>query len=485
MKFWVLPLFIICAAILSSTSCAYSFEPRMFTPLDSVKSNDSTRIADSIKFEFNVRRTVINTLHELGIKTAEDSAEKYESNDTVEQNANPAPADTSHHHWRKYHYNEFYGKSPQQYDEWQPFSDFRYNRVDGLFLGLGSSTPQNFPVYSKDTNANSRNNQYPERAWRTTGGFGYAFASHFWTIELGLSHLWYFGDRSYNQQKPFAFELGAEGHIRTDTRDAWLVNTGENTATSLIAREDYQDYFKRLGYSSSGTLYLGNEQLSAQYRFSEHDQSLIEHDLFTFFGGNRVFRQNPGVNQDVMNAAVFTSYYDSKPDERNRGWKFLLQAEYGTTNDKYGRYIFDLRRYQPVTSWMEINLRARLAGATGNIPAQDSFYVGGISTLPAYDYKEFMGNRAVLLNLEWGFGSGAFDWALDRSMIFLLADAGYAYTYTATNAITDGWNGVAIPNMKTDLGICYGTSNGGFRIGAVWRNDIGKAALLLRFSRPF
>ena len=89
----------------------------------------------------------------------------------------------------------------------------------------------------------------------------------------------------------------------------------------------------------------------------------------------------------------------------------------------------------------------------------------------------------VLVNLEWGFGANPFDWILNRSMIFLLADAGYAYTGAV--AITDGWNGIAIPNMKTDMGICYGTANGGFRIGAVWRNDIGKAALLLRSLARF
>ena len=109
---------------------------------------------------------------------------------------------------------------------------------------------------------------------------------------MGLSHLWYLGNRN-NGHKPFAFELGAEGHIRTDTRDAWLVNEDENTVMSLIAREDYMDYFKRMGYSTSGTLHLGNEQLTAQYRFSEHDQSLAEHDVFTFFGGNRVFPPTP------------------------------------------------------------------------------------------------------------------------------------------------------------------------------------------------
>ena len=83
-----------------------------------------------------------------------------------------------------------------------------------------------------------------------------------------------------------------------------------------------------------------------------------------------------------MNSAVLTSYYDSKPNDRNHGWKCLFEAEFGTTNDKYDRYILDLRRYQPLTHWMEVNVRARVAGATGNIPVQDSFYVGGIGTLP-------------------------------------------------------------------------------------------------------
>src|SRR5579883_2762178 len=261
------------------------------TPADTTKNKATV---DSMQ----LRQQIINILHDLGVKTAEDTT---------------AIADTGavekkkHRHGEKHGFefrigNSLYPASdPGPYFDWQKFSGFRYNRVDGLFLGLGSSTPR-FPDDYKDfihyeeyddsgrtirIGADGSRDTLTPKDWRLTGGFGYAFGSHFWTVEGGLSHVTYLGDRSRDAMLN-ALEIGAEGHIRTDTRDAWLIDEDENTLTSLFAREDFQDYFKRQGFSVNGTWHIGAEHLMLSYR-DDRFNNLIERDYFTFFGGHKVF----------------------------------------------------------------------------------------------------------------------------------------------------------------------------------------------------
>ncbi|HET7153406.1 MAG TPA: hypothetical protein VFJ29_06540 [Candidatus Kapabacteria bacterium] len=477
-------------AILFLCALAYIVPSANAAPADTTKTAAN---ADSVR----MRREIITILHELGVKTSEDSVEAVETADT-----SAAPNKKIHEHRKGFELSIgkfiFPPHDPGPYFDWQKFSGFRYNRVDGLFLGLGSSTPhlvrsyKNYVMYNEfmddDSASNARiaekikDDTLAPDDWRVTEGLGYAFGSHFWTIEGSIAHVFYLGDRERGAMLN-ALEIGAEGHIRTDTRDAWLLDADENTLTSLVAREDYQDYFKRQGFSINGTWHIGDEHLMLSYR-DDRFNNLIERDYWTFFGGNKVFRPNPPVTEGVIPSAVIETYLNTKPEYRNRGWVVLGEAEFGTGDYKFDRFILDVRRYQPLTHWMEFNIRARASAVTGNIPMQDSVYVGGISTLPAYDYKEFTGNRALLVNAEWGFGANVFDWALDRSMIFLLGDAGYAYT--ATGAVSDGWSNISIPNMHTDLGIAYGTKNDGFRIGVLWRNDRNDGAkFFIRFSRPF
>lgn len=463
---------------------AYFVPAAHATPADTTQSK---AVADSMK----LRQDVINILHDLGVKTAEDTTEAADTGNAMKQSM-----PRTRRHGYEFSIGNFIYPShdPGTYFDWQKFSGFRYNRVDGLFLGLGSSTPH-FPNDYKDfiqyevyddsgrmvkIGADGSRDTITPQDWRITGGFGYAFGSHFWTVEGGLSHVTYLGSRDAMRN---SLEIGVEGHIRTDTRDAWLIDEGENTLTSLVAREDFQDYFKRQGFSVNGTWHIGDEHLMVSYR-DDRDSNLIERDYWTLFGGNKVFRPNPAITEGVIPAAVIETYLNTKPENRNRGWMVLGEAEFGTGDYKYDRFILDVRRYQPLTHWMELNLRARASAVTGNIPIQDYVYVGGISTLPAYDYKQFIGNRALLLNAEWGFSTLAFNWVLDRAMIFLLADAGYAYM--APGAVNEGWTNISIPNLRTDLGIAYGTRNGGFRIGVLWRNDENDGAkFFVRFSRPF
>jgi hypothetical protein len=77
-------------------------------------------------------------------------------------------------------------ENPQPYDPWMDFGGFRYNKVDGLFIGAGGSK---WNALSRPIKHLTDDTVPVTDVWRGRGGFGYSFGSHFWTIELGLSHL--------------------------------------------------------------------------------------------------------------------------------------------------------------------------------------------------------------------------------------------------------------------------------------------------------
>ncbi|NIT55067.1 MAG: hypothetical protein GWN00_02110, partial [Aliifodinibius sp.] len=61
--------------------------------------------------------------------------------------------------------------------------------------------------------------------------------------------------------------------------------------------------------------------------------------------------------------------------------------------------------YQPVTRGERIRLRMMAGTSEGALPLQKNFELGGISTLRAFNYKAFSGNRMFLTNVEYVFDS--------------------------------------------------------------------------------
>ncbi len=490
--------------LLLSLLCAFA----LVSPA-AAQQRDTTK-SDSTEFQRRVRDEVQRVLQSLGLGTVRDS--------TRDEDSLRAPAETPHDSTRRHGETRHRGEvligdrvtEPKPFYEWQPFNWFRYNRVDGLFLGIGTSNPQTVNM-NRLNDFTVRNDSFQANALRTNLGVGYAFGSHFWTVEGGLSWLHRFDNGSH---LPTAIEIGAEGHVRTDTRDAWLVDLGENTAAALIAHEDFMDYFKRRGWSAKGSFYLGHEQLSAEYRRDEYTQ-LDTRQYWSLFGGRKLFRENdetlePSQFPGVMPTMVLTSYFNNVRTNRLfRGWSLLAQAEYGVGQYKFNRYLVDLRRYQPLAKWSAINVRMRAGAVQGEsvpvtvatgadsstwhgfrTPVTEYFEIGGISTLPAYDYKQFVGNRMMLVNAEWSITGRALDemffFPFDDLTVMLVADAGLAYFVDDTVGVTSGWSQLSMRNLKSDVGFAVGSANGQFRVGWVWRTDQSEGGkFFIRLSRPF
>jgi outer membrane protein assembly factor BamA len=227
---------------------------------------------------------------------------------------------------------------------------------------------------------------------------------------------------------------------------------------------------------------------------------------WSIFGGDKVFRVNPAINDGNVNSMVFSAGVTTLAslDTRDHGWDAQVQFEKAgdfTAGDfAFSQLLIDVRRYQPLGEHLNINLRVRGGMSDGLLPQQRAFELGGPGTLPGYRFKEFAGSSVALLNAEFIIRStiagNARGWArnlLSNTNLILFADAG------STNAVApivtrDVSNG-ALPaefgdtftdNWKSDAGVAIGSANGDFRIGAAWRLDRSESPMLvLRFSRPF
>ncbi len=354
----------------------------------------------------------------------------------------------------------------------------RYNRVEALFLGA------NFPNrYSWD-----------ERSVSLFGSVGYGFASHRWRYSGGVSQQFGMGST--------LIELGVEGHSLTDTKDHWIVDEGENSLTSFFMRDDYRDYFGREGVSGWFGLFGKWKSSDMQFRvayLNDSYQSLDWNTNWSVFGGDKLFRDNPQVWEGRMRSALasFEIHQEKQRTYFTTGWKAALSAEVAGKSFggdfEFNRYIVDFIRYQPLSKYENLNFRFRAGSATGDVPPQKWFELGGISTLPAYSYKEFSGNRIALFNAEYMLNGKIFDavdvfpsWLLRNCNLILFYDAGFANAVASDEKFDQGFETLRLDNVKTDWGFGIGSRDAKIRLGFAWRTDIAEPVhVFLRLNRPF
>jgi hypothetical protein len=368
---------------------------------------------------------------------------------------------------------------------------FRYNRVEGFYFGMAQ----------------------PKRLyWRSkppvvgTGSLGYGIASHRWRYSIGLFLPVYLEEQ--------IIEFGAEGYSFTDSKDQWMVSRDENTAMALLAREDFMDYFGRDGFTVSGSWYHKTPEsmtLRATLAYV-HDtyKSLTRNASWSLFGGDKEFRPQPrihygNINSFVVTAGLNTEYSFSRS---LKGWNILASFEkaggFAEGDFSFSQAILDVRRYEPVAEYMNINLRARIGASDGELPSQRLFELGGLGTLQGYRFKEFAGTHAALVNAEIILYGSSFTeskgWAASLLEVFnliLFYDGGTVTQPTMMNYVAyrdqlwpradaDFSDGFHLDKWKSDVGVAVGSHDGDFRIGAAWRLDRKESPnFVLRLSRPF
>ncbi len=357
---------------------------------------------------------------------------------------------------------------------------FRYNRVEGLFLGAGSEKK----YYWDD-----------QRSHSLYGSVGYGFRSHNWRGNLGLSRQFAFDDGQL-------IELEAEGHSLTDTKDDWLIGVHENTAAAILIHEDFRDYFRRDGYGINLGYATQRDYITGQLKvgyLSDEYRSMENQTEWSVFGGNKRFRPNPAIDEGKMRSIVSTAGLSTVTSTiyGPEGWSMLATVEVADKDlggaFTFNRYVADIRRYQPLGRYDNLNIRVRVGTAEGDLPLQKTFEIGGLGTLQGYPFKGEMGNRMLLMNAELivngdFLGELSFwpSWLMRTVNLLVLTDAGLVRTVDNGALWTNGFDGIGFSDFRHDVGAGVASRSGGFRLAFVWRTDRSEPArFIFRFSRPF
>ncbi len=360
---------------------------------------------------------------------------------------------------------------------------FRYNRVEGFFLGLGSEKKFNWSG---------------QRKFSTFGSVGWGTASHTWRGNLGIA-----------RQFPLAidggdklFEIGVEGYSLTDSKDQWLIDVHENTGAALLIHEDFRDYYQRDGYSAHVAYYAQSDyiktELKAEYLSDEYG-SLRKNADWSLFGGDKLFRSNPAIDEGKMHSIIASAGISTerKSARGPAGWSIFGSYEYGPRSlggaFDFDQYILDIRRFQPISSYDNLNIRLRAGTSDGLLPIQKTYDLGGLGTLNGYPFKMESGNRMILVNAEYILSGGALDdldfwpsWLFDHVNLLFFSDAGLIRNIEPNADPTKGFDKMTWSEFKNDIGAGFSNKSGSFRIGVAWRTDIkAPARIILRVTRPF
>lgn len=358
----------------------------------------------------------------------------------------------------------------------------RYNRVEGIFLGVGSE---------KKFYWDGR------RSWAAFGSVGWGFKSHTWRYNLGLA-----------RQFPLVsdggqlFELGVEGYSLTDSKDRWIISTNENSAAAFFIHEDFLDYFSRRGATAHVAWLTQGSVVRTEVRIgysADQYDSLVQRTDWALFGGNKSFRPNPAVAPGTMrsaNASIGLTTTE-KTSHGPEGWAFVATGEFGkkmTGSDySFNQFLFDLRRYQPLGRYDNFNIRLRVGSSEGILPLQKMFEIGGLGTLHAYQYKQDAGNRMVLVNAEYIVDGNFLDdldfWPSDLFggiNFLILSDAGLVRNVLPTVQFQEGFEKMTWGELRHNVGAGLANRSGTFRVAYTWRTtEKAPGTLTFRFVRPF
>jgi hypothetical protein len=360
---------------------------------------------------------------------------------------------------------------------------FRYNRVEGLFLGLGTEKRYNWSG-AKNLNA--------------YGSVGWGIRSHTWRGNLGIARQFPLRTSEGDEM----FEIGVEGYSLTDSKDQWLIHVHENTAAALLIHEDFRDYFERNGFSAHVAFYSQNDylrtELKAAYLYDKY-ASLHNNTEWALFGGDKLFRPNPLINDGNMRSALASAGIstESKTARGPEGWSIYGTFEYGpkTLGGKFNfdQYVLDIRRFQPISSYDNLNFRLRAGTSDGTLPLQKAYDLGGLGTLNAFPFKSETGDRMILMNAEYIMNGSLLDdldfwpsWLFDHVNLLFFTDAGLIRTAETGSGPTDGFEKITWGEFRHDFGAGFSNRSGSFRVGVAWRTDVkAPARFILRFMRPF
>jgi hypothetical protein len=207
------------------------------------------------------------------------------------------------------------------------------------------------------------------------------------------------------------YGLGVSSYDVMAPVEPWQLPDPDAALAAFFGHRDFRDYFNRHGAKATATF-----NMSARSSFSldwsdERWASVRARSVLTVFGNGKAWRANPVVDAGRFHIGVARANIDTRNDEINPSTGWLIVAEYergsghlGTAGPTsplarpfapveltYGRTLVDLRRYNRISPTTWINARLVLGGWLhgDQLPLERRFSVGGIGTIPGYDFRKF------------------------------------------------------------------------------------------------
>lgn len=398
-------------------------------------------------------------------------------------------------------------EAPRQTHYRENFAMIDFNRVDGFFLGLGSSNMADFG---------------PHDEIGVNGGFGYGFEDKRWQYFLGAEYRLPLeplpaaddtvGSRLF--YVPMTLAFGGEFHNQTGTEDHWRARRLENSQYAFWAREDFRDYYKIAGWSGYVAFRpMRNREVRLEWRNDRYEQR-DQQVFYGRFGGNKVLPPNPHhtafssfgrITEGDLRSFVIT-YQGEGAVERSteaknflgdtvefdqiHGFSSLVQAELGHmpgADFGFNRYIADVRSFNPIIPGLAFDTRLRFEASTGDTPFQKLQALGGPGSLPALGYKEMMGNRLLLLNTELRLHLAALSafFRYSDMQLVMMNDFGFVGYEPGATSIFEGFSKLEPATIAYNVGVALGHVSG-LQIGSYWRTDrAADARFFFRLERPF
>jgi len=334
------------------------------------------------------------------------------------------------------------------------FVDFAFNRVEGFHLGASVERKNILPVLD------------------VKGALAYGFSDRVLKYSAGAV-LYTSPTRSLG--------FGGELFRRTENRpDRGTYSPLVTAFGCLLAKNDYRDYFRSVGWEASIRL-RSAKHISAELTYhASRDLSDSVHTRFSVFYPSRLYRVNPAVREGSMRSVQFHSHLGREPVplELEARDALDISVEYARPGVTGGD--FDFLRYDMVASlqmttfgrsfFFKPNLRLRLAAGTssGSLPPQRAFALessmrglGPFGVLRTAGVKEFRGTGYVSLAAEHNF----------RTLPFLALGVPFLYEKNIELVVggaiarmwgeTDGW--------CAEAGVGLARIFDFFRVDATWR----------------
>ena len=240
---------------------------------------------------------------------------------------------------------------------------------------------------------------------------GRAFMPGRWDYELGARQRFF---------DSFPITIGGSFFRQSTSDDYWLAPRDETTVLSLLAAEDYADYYIEKG--ARGFLTIQPErhnEIGAAYRFTELAWQDHFPNLWHLFDAHKQFRPNFSTLPDTMLSAGMNDFgaklgeliawYELNwvDDEQYPEDGVIFRAEYRKAGEdlkgdlSYERYTAELQRFQPLERVGNLNVRVKYGSSEGDLPLFRKFYLGGARTIRGIDHKSLVGDQMVLANIEY------------------------------------------------------------------------------------